>query len=399
MFGQGAAAQNALMQHAAEAQARHWENLFCAGFDDAYVASVRRIGLTHSRIGLEPRWYLGGYAFVINHLLDLTTHHYLSRLYPRTAQDNTAKLLRAVNKALMLDMDFAVSIYLEENKKSYDSQLHKLADEFKSSVLEVVIAVDEASVSMKTDAETLNANVEETKHTATVVASATEDASTNVESVAGAAEELTASSREIGVQMERSSHIAKEAVEEANRTGETVENLLSAAQKISEVLRLIQDIAERTNLLALNATIEAARAGDAGRGFAVVATEVKSLATQTAAATKTISAQISEMNSATKDTVTAIKSITTTIGTIEQSATAIAAAVEEQIAATNEIARNVSEAAQGTNKIASSVNRVSASATQTGDIATRVLGAGATLMQQSSTLSERVEKFLQKLVA
>ena len=55
MFGTGTQ-QQATMTHAAEAQAKHWRNLFSGRFDESYVASVRKIGLTHSRIGLEPRW-------------------------------------------------------------------------------------------------------------------------------------------------------------------------------------------------------------------------------------------------------------------------------------------------------------------------------------------------------
>jgi len=32
---------------------------------------VKTIGLIHNKIGLEPRWYIGGYNFVLSHLTDL----------------------------------------------------------------------------------------------------------------------------------------------------------------------------------------------------------------------------------------------------------------------------------------------------------------------------------------
>ena len=51
---------------------------------------------------------------------------------------------------------------------------------------------------------------------------------------------------------------------------------------------------------ALNATIEASRAGEAGRGFAVVAQEVKTLAGQTAYATRDISNRIKAIQNATQ---------------------------------------------------------------------------------------------------
>src|SRR5262249_57178431 len=105
--------------------------------------------------------------------------------------------------------------------------------------------------------------------------------------------------------------------------------LADAAQKIGDVLKMIQDVAAQTNLLALNATIEAARAGEAGKGFAVVANEVKSLATQTAAATEEISGQIRSIQGATKEAVEAIEHIGTTITRINDIAAAVASAVEE----------------------------------------------------------------------
>jgi methyl-accepting chemotaxis protein len=100
-------------------------------------------------------------------------------------------------------------------------------------------------------------------------------ASTNVQSVASATEELSSSVREISRQVQEAARIANEAVGQARKTNERVSELSKAAARIGDVVELINTIAGQTNLLALNATIEAARAGEVGRGFAVVASEVE----------------------------------------------------------------------------------------------------------------------------
>src|SRR5690242_12159566 len=46
------------VSHAKAAQFDHWMMLFSGRFDADYFTSVKKIGLTHSRIGLEPRWYI-----------------------------------------------------------------------------------------------------------------------------------------------------------------------------------------------------------------------------------------------------------------------------------------------------------------------------------------------------
>src|SRR5208283_2681312 len=103
---------------------------------------------------------------------------------------------------------------------------------------------------------------------------------------AGAAEQLSASIREIDNQMSLSAAVVGRAVTAGGETRATIEALNQEVQRIGAVADMIGEIAAKTNLLALNATIEVARAGDAGKGFAVVASEVKALATQTARSTQ-----------------------------------------------------------------------------------------------------------------
>ena len=134
-----------------------------------------------------------------------------------------------------------------------------------------------------------------------MVAAASEEASTNVQSVASATEELSSSVNEISRQVQELARMANEAVDQARTTNDRVSELSKAASRIGDVVELINTIAGQTNLLALNATIEAARAGEAGRGFAVVASEVKALAEQTAKATGEIGQQITGIQAATQE--------------------------------------------------------------------------------------------------
>ena len=226
----------------------------------------------------------------------------------------------------------------------------KLADTFEAAVGEIVETVSSASTELEASASTLTTTAERPQEFTTMVAAASEEASTNVQSVASATEELSSSVNEISRQVQESARIANDAVDQARKTNDRVAELSKAAARIGDVVELINTIAGQTNLLALNATIEAARAGEAGRGFAVVASEVKALAEQTAKATGEIGQQIIGIQAATQESVGAIKEISGTIERLSEISSTIAAAVEEQGAATQEISRNVQQAAQGTSR-------------------------------------------------
>ncbi|MGD0106311.1 MAG: methyl-accepting chemotaxis protein [Rhodopila sp.] len=140
--------------------------------------------------------------------------------------------------------------------------------------------------------------------------------------------------------------------------------------------------------------MEAARAGEAGRGFAVVAGEVKSLAGQTAHATRQISAQIVAIRTATGEAAVAVREVGKAIGQVSSVAVAIAAAVEQQAAATQEINGNVQQVTVATNAVTHVMAEVLTIA-ERGDIASRsVLTAADEVGNTADTLRVEVDEFL-----
>jgi methyl-accepting chemotaxis protein len=384
-------------RHAKEVQVRHWKIILAGAFDQEYERSVRKIGETHHRLGLELRWYIGGYNFLISNLCEAIGLRMPSHWTDRKSVVQRVQLQGAFVRAAILDMEIAISVYLEVERQERTKALEKVATELDSSVAVIVKSVSATASELQMAADLMNAVSDEVVAQAAAVAEASTLTSSNVSAVSAATTELTYSITEISQQAQNSHKIAESSSQMARMSEAQIEQLSHAADEIGGIVGMINAIAGQTNMLALNATIEAARAGDAGRGFAVVAQEVKVLAEQTGKATAEISTKIMAIQVATKNVAANIAQIAHTTGETSTAATGIAAAVEEQGAATKEIARNVTEASHSVDSVAKSVQAVSAAAGSSSAVAVQVLTSSKMLTREANDLKVTMDQFVRSI--
>ncbi len=413
---------------AERAQASHWRRLATADYGSDYIRDVERIGRAHVDAGIEPRWYMGGYAVVSEELVRVIVAKRAKGLFASAKSDaDLADKLVALNKAVFLDMELAVSSYLtviEEERAELEAErevaaqaqaqavkaigeaLSRLAagdlsarvdgtlsPEFQSlkrDFDQAASALGEAMKAVERASSGIRSGVDDIARSADDLAQRTEQQAATLEQTAAAVDLLTAtvgktaqSAREVSVRVGEASAEAERSGAVVTRAAEAMTKIEGSSNQVSQILGVIDEIAFQTNLLALNAGVEAARAGDAGRGFAVVAQEVRALAQRSADAAKEIklliaesSRQVGEGVDLVGQTGAALRGIVEKVGGIDSLINQIAASANEQASALSQVNTAVNQLDQVTQRNAAMVHQSSQS-TQTlrveaADLANRV---------------------------
>ena len=325
------------------------EEQFTKPFDAQWVHRVAQRGAGMYQAKESFPQFMAARSKMASEIIEALEARFSDRPEERVSAIST--LVRVMN--VSNDVVVAQLALLEANQAA-DAR-GKQSEEFERRVAELVRGSTDQSRSLTERTRATAASARGMLGKTSEVAAAAEQSAVAMREAAQTAAGLIRAIEDARSEVEVAADVATRAGGQASQAVQVSQALSAHVEAIESILSLIRDIAGQTNLLALNATIEAARAGDAGRGFAVVAQEVKSLASQTARATDDITAKITAIQQATKQTVDANGSIQTTVEEVQTSADRIRQAMELQAQTVTMITAAVDETALAADSMSSTI--------------------------------------------
>lgn len=406
------------IRQAKKAQEAHWQSISSATFDEHYAARVRQVGAAHASIGLDPRWYIDGYAIILSQLIS----RIIKAISPKTplipsklSSSRVIHSLTSLCKAVMLDMDLTISVYLDEQKKataqsqekmsqlddaiqkerhfvtnSFGKMLstiasqnlsHQMHGDFPTAYVPMLDNLNQAITSLRTTLRSVSQATNSIDNTADEISSATQDLAqrteqqaASVEKTAAAVEEITAAVSSTEARVTEANKFVDEcqAITEQfgtmiRRAAIAMNEIERSAEAVNKITNVISNIATQTNLLALNTGVEAAHAGEAGSGFRVLAQEIRKLANRVGDASDEVKELISTSQSHVdagstimKDASEAIDTIISSVANISTHLKAISRATSEQASALRDVNNAVVTIDRGTRENAAMVEETSA---------------------------------------
>lgn len=373
-----------MLQGVKNAQRDYLLDLFRGNYDEAYFEKRLQIGVVHERIGLTPKWYIGGNSIFAGLIISLILRGFGSSRGKLAA-------IKAVIKIMNLDQQLIIDTYIGSllGKLSEKNTLETLLNEVRSTALvlgksgeDILGTATQLAGSAAETAASISqttATVEEVRQTAQLSSQKAAAVSSSAQQAAEISQSGRQSAADVAAEMD---HIR----EQMEDIAASMVRLSEQCQDIGQIIATVEDMAEQSNLLAVNAAIEAAKAGDQGKGFVVVAQEVRSLADQSKQATHRVRTILNDIQHATA----------TAVMTTEQGGKAVASGVKQTEVASasiSSLADRIAEAAQSAMQIAASSQQQLVGMDQLASGMQSIMKAGT----QNAASAEQLEEAARKL--